>query len=215
VIRPAALVASVAGAALFTAAGYSTGIAPRTWNFSAYLDDAPIGYHRFTLREDSARTELRSEARFEVKVMFITVYLYAHDAVEQWRGNCLESLTSRTDSNGDRQTVAGTREGAGFAIATGRSVETIDGCVMSFAYWNPAMLGQSQLLNSQTGKYEQVRIVALGEEKLSVRGEPVNAKRYRITGPRQPIDLWYSTGDEWLGLESTVAGGRRLRYRLD
>jgi hypothetical protein len=55
----------------------------------------------------------------------------------------------------------------------------------------------------------------VGEETISVRGTPLPAKRYRITGPKNPIDLWYSATDEWLALESTVAGGRRLRYTLN
>ena len=48
-----------------------------------------------------------------------------------------------------------------------------------------------------------------------VRGGRVMARRYRIDGAGNPIDLWYSANDEWLALESAVAGGRRLRYTLD
>jgi hypothetical protein len=40
------------------------------------------------------------------------------------------------------------------------------------------------------------------------------ARQIRLDGPGSPIDLWYSAGQEWLALESTVAGGRVLRYRL-
>ena len=85
---------------------------------------------------------------------------------------------------------------------------------MSFAYWNPQMLRQTQLLNAQTGALEQTHVVDLGGETITVRGAPVPAKRYRITGTKNPIDLWYSPADEWLALESTLAGGRRLRYAL-
>jgi hypothetical protein len=30
--------------------------------------------------------------------------------------------------------------------------QRVDGCVLTFAYWNPEMLGQAQLLNSQDGQ---------------------------------------------------------------
>jgi hypothetical protein len=50
---------------------------------------------------------------------------------------------------------------------------------------------------------------------ITVRGQPQTARKFRLTGPKNPIDLWYSTADEWLALESTVAGGRRLRYALN
>jgi hypothetical protein len=77
------------------------------------------------------------------------------------------------------------------------------------------MLRQARLLNAQTGEFETVKISALGDDNIIVRGATVAAKHYRVTGPKNPIDLWYSQSDEWLALESTVAGGRRLRYRLN
>jgi hypothetical protein len=46
-----------------------------------------------------------------------------------------------------------------------------------------------------------------------VRGRPVAASRHRLTGPGLSIDLWYA-GAEWVALESSLEGGRRLRYEL-
>jgi len=60
-----------------------------------------------------------------------------------------------------------------------------------------------------------VSVSAAGEDRVTVRGRPVKAKRYRITGPKNPIDLWYSATGEWLALESAVGGGRRLIYRIE
>jgi hypothetical protein len=92
---------------------------------------------------------------------------------------------------------------------------SLDGCVMSYAYWNPLILRQSRLLNSQTGEIEPVSIAALGDNSIQVGGATVAAKHYRISAPKGPIDLWYSPAGEWLALESTLEGGRRLRYRLE
>jgi len=214
-MRAATVIAQGLGPALLLAASMHAAAEPRVWNFRAFLDDAPIGYHRFTLVEQGARRELKSESRFEVKVLFIAAYRYAHDATELWSGNCLETLTARTDDNGERPTVDAAIEGERLAVATGKGRESIAGCVMSFAYWNPQILRQARLLNAQTGEYEAIKVAALGEESITVRGTPVAAKRFRITGPKNPIDIWYSLADEWIALESSVAGGRRLRYRLN
>jgi hypothetical protein len=210
----APLVASMLGIVLMLATSLQAAES-RVWNFRAFLDDAPIGYHRFTLLNQGATRELRSESRFEVKLLFITAYRYAHDATEHWRGDCLESLKARTDDNGERTAVDVASAGEGLMVETSKGREALSGCVMSFAYWNPQMLRQLRLLNAQTGTYEAAKISSLGEETIPVRGAPVLAKRYRITGPKNPIDLWYSASDEWLALESTVAGGRRLRYTLN
>jgi hypothetical protein len=174
----------------------------RVWDFRVYLDNTAIGTHRFMLRQQGEERELSSEARFEVKLLFFTAYRYAHQASERWRGDCLTALNSRTDDNGTP-----------FAVA--REREALQGCVMSFAYWNPQILRQSRLLNAQTGEHEAVNISALGDESIAVRGAQVPAKRYRISGPKNPIELWYSASGDWLALASTLEGGRRLQYRLE
>jgi len=214
-MRSAGISARLLGAALLLAASLQVEARSRSWDFQVLLGDAPIGYHQFTLDEQGERRELRSESRFAVKVLLFTAYRYEHDATELWRGDCLESLTARTNDNGGRPTVDALSDGERLAVATGKGHETIAGCVMSFAYWNPQILRQARLLNPQTGEYEAIKVTTLGVENIMVRGAPVEAKRFQLTGSGKPIDLWYSLGDEWLALESTVAGGRRLRYLLN
>ena len=193
----------------------------RSWNFRVALNDEPIGTQRFTLTlqgeqgDQRDQRELRSEASFDVKVLFINAYRYRHEATERWQGDCLRSLTSRTDDGGKLSTVKSQREGDRLIITGTKASETLDGCVMTFAYWNPAILRQTRLLNPQTGEYEKVAISLIGEENIDVRGQPAKAKHYRISGPERPIDLWYGVDGEWLALQSTVASGRRLSYRLE
>lgn len=187
----------------------------KSWNFRAYLDGEPLGYQRFTLTPQGEQRELRSEARFEVKVLFITAYKYRHDATERWQGDCLRSITSRTDDDGELVSLKSQREGERLSITSTKGGEVLDGCVMTFAYWNPAILRQSRLIDPQTGKIERVNFAMLGEETIEVRGKPVQAKHYRLSGPERPIDLWYGADGEWLALQSTVGGGRKLSYRME
>jgi hypothetical protein len=178
------------------------GSAVTEWTFRALLDDQPIGTHRYTLQTEGDERTVRSDARFAVKVLGITAYHYRHAATEHWRGDCLTRLSATTDDDGKPNKVH--LEGA-----------ELKGCVMSFAYWNPKIEAQTRLLNAQTGRLEEVRVEALGEGQLSVRGTPTPAVRWRINGLAAPIDVWYSTRGEWIGLDSTVAGGRKLSYRLE
>lgn len=172
----AALVMSVA----------TCGLHARTLDFTVLLDDEPVGRHRFTLREADGAREVSSSARMDVKVLGVTVYRYRHEATEHWRGDCLLRLSARTDDGGERSEVN----------------RTLEGCAMSFAYWNSAMLARSELLNAQTGRFERITITPLGPG------------RYRLSGTTNPIELQYSPQGEWIALDTTVAGGRRLSYRL-
>lgn len=173
------------------------------WNFRALLDGTPIGRHRFSVSGEGDERKVVSEANFAVKFLGITAYRYHHKATELWRDNCLTALNSTTDDDGKPESVH---------VAQGDAL--LKGCVMSFAYWNPAIQTQTRLLNAQTGKLDTVQVKAIGSGSVDVRGKPVEATGFRITGPAHPIVVWYSSQGEWIGLDSTVAGGRKLSYRL-
>lgn len=185
---------------------------PRQWNFQVTLDDQPIGEHRFRSTTAGDERQVSSDASFVVKMLGLAVYRYRHQAIEQWRGNCLTGLAATTEENGKTSRVRAELEGT--AAIRGDAAQALVGCVMSFAYWNPAILTQTRLFNAQTGRAESVQVKAQGSDTVEVRGMPVAAARWRITGPAQPIDLWYAADGEWIGLDSTVSGGRRLSYRL-
>jgi Family of unknown function (DUF6134) len=206
-----------AAAVLFAlAAGAARAATPGDgeWNFRALLDGKPIGAHRFSVSGEGDERKVVSEANFAVKVFGITAYRYRHQATEQWRGDCLTALAATTDDDGKPNKVRAEASGDALNVSTGGAPQPLKGCVMSFAYWNPAIQSQTRLLNAQTGKLEAVQVVRIGGGSIDVRGQAVAATQFRITGPAAPIDVWYSPQGEWLGLDSTVAGGRKLSYRL-
>ena len=192
--------------------------APRVdvWDFKVYLNDTPVGSHRFTLTEQSSTRELRSEARFDVKFLMINAYTYVHKARESWRGNCLAGIRATTDDNGELTRVEGALDGQGFRLNTNGIRTELPGCIMTFAYWNPDLLAQTRLLNPQTGEYTEVRIDAKGDEQIPVQGRRLSVRRYRLDAGKFQIDLWYGVEDRrWLALDSALEGGRRLRYRIE
>ncbi|MGJ7605230.1 DUF6134 family protein [Variovorax sp. LT1R20] len=202
-------------AALWCGAASAAGPTSGEWNFRVLLDDSPIGEHRFALAANGEERKLTSEAQFAVKLLGVTVYRYRHSAIEQWRGDCLRQLASKTDDDGTPEKVDASATGdSALTVTTAKGTQSVDGCVMSFAYWNPAIRKQERLLNSQSGKLEAVQVSRTGSGTVEVRGQQVAATRWRIATPAQPIDIWYSGEGEWIGLDSTVSGGRKLSYRL-
>ncbi len=199
---------------LFACAGQSMAM-EREWRFQATLDDKPIGYHNFSLRESNGQRVLTSQANFQVKFLLIQVYNYDHNATEQWSGNCLRGIQSITNDNGDRFSVNGAVRDDRFIVKTQSGQTRLPGCVMTFAYWNPEILEQKLLLNTQTGDYEKVDVRFQGQEPFPVGGKEVAANRYQLRADGKEITLWYAKDDgHWLGLESVVEGGYKLRYEL-
>jgi hypothetical protein len=200
---------------LLAATGVASAAEPKEWRFNALLDGKPIGYHHFRLVETDGKRELTSEARFKVKLLLVTVYTYVHDDKELYQGDCLTSIDARTDDNGDKLMVKGSQDAKGFAVTDGKKPQTLPACIMTFAYWNPHMLEGKQLLNSQTGRYDTVKIEKVGEESILASGKQQSAIKYLLTGDKLKIELWYSKDMQWLGLQSTAEGGRKLLDRLE
>lgn len=201
-------------AALLSAAPLWSAAADTTYDFQVLLDGKPIGEHRFVVGGPPETRTVVSDARFTVKVLGLTVYRYAHRAEEQWRGSCLRSLVATTDDDGTASRVNAEAAGDVLKVVTAEGAALIDGCAMSFAYWSPAIRQQSRLLNAQTGRHEAVQISRVASGTVDARGQPVAAVRWRIDGPAQPVDVWYTAQGDWVGLDSIVGGGRKLSYRL-
>ena len=202
-------------AILFMAALLAAPLATATdaWNFRVLLDGREIGEHRYALTDAGAGRELRSEARFDVRLLFLSAYRYQHEAIERWDGDCLRTLAAHTDDNGRRESVNAAERDGRLLVQRAQGPAEHAGCIMSFAYWNPRILDARQLLNSQTGELLPVTVTALGDETVAVQGQRQVAQRHRIVAPGLQIDLWYA-GERWVALEAPAAGGRRLRYEL-
>lgn len=189
-------------------------LADRTWDFRVFLDGKEIGTHRFDLIERGSERQLSSQARLKVKLLFVTAYSYDHRDVEHWSGDCLNQLSSTTDDNGEKYRVDVERRDGATVVQTHAGMQRLADCVLTFAYWNPAILQQKRLLNSQNGEHVEVKITDAGPGAISVRGEKVQARRYELRSEKLSIDLWYSNSKQWLALESYAGGGQKLIYRL-
>ncbi len=182
------------------------------WEFDVYLNDAKVGEHHYEIVEDNGAALVKTNAQFKVKLLFITAFKYAHENTERWQGNCLTHIQSRTNSNGKKQSVAGSANDVAFLLKTADGMGKLPGCVRSFAYWDLDLLQAEQLLNPQSGEYVDVDLSYKGEELIEVGGEPVQAERYRLVAGDQDISLWYDEGGRWLGLEALLKKSRVLRY---
>jgi hypothetical protein len=184
----------------------------REWRFEVFLDDKPVGFHDFRLSDAGPARELHSEARLRVKFFGLTVYDYVHRSEELWHDDCLLRVDARTDDNGEDFFVRGSVSDGRLRVVNATGAAGLSGCVMSFAYWNPAILQQQRLLNTQTGEYVDVSVQRLGESSPPQSDDPP-AAHYRIRSADAAIDLWYSAELDWLALSSITPDGYRLHYR--
>lgn len=188
----------------------------REWLFDVYLDKTRIGEHAFKLNSN----ELISQARFNVKLLFINAYDYQHQAIENWQNNCLSQLQSNTVENKVTTKVSGQLRDQGFVVESGKESRTLPPCAMTFAYWNKKILEQTKLLNPQNAEWLDTKINKIGTEILDVKGKKLETTHYKLNAslegkPKLNIDLWYENENhDWVALKSITPEGYTIHYRL-
>ena len=144
----------------------------QTYDFKVFLGKDEIGRQRFDVSSEGERTQVRVDAQFTVKFLYITVYTYRHTNVETWEGTCLREIRAETDDNGESFFVNGIFRNGQVQVQTQAGNWIGEGCIKTFAYWNPEWITGERLLNSQTGEHQPVSILAVGEETIPVQGVP-------------------------------------------
>ena len=185
------------------------------WVFNVYLDDSLIGQHTFQLEKNGDSYRTRINAEFDIKFLFFDIFSYQHEAREHWQNQCLSSLSSRTENNGDQSHVSLRLVNGITHVSTGKKDYTVNNCVRSFAYWNPELLETNRLINPQTGEILNTHFTFTRKESIEVENQKVLASRYSLTGETIDIDLWYTADNKWVGLQTRVENGSTLKYRLE
>jgi len=182
------------------------------WEFDAVLNDKVIGQHTFIYEDEKTV----SDANFKFEYLFMD-FIYQHKSSETWQGNCLKTISSKTDDDGDLYEVNGHIEANQFLVTTNIETKELPVCVMTFAYGDPKILEQKKLMNSQNGEYLDVDIQFLREENHMVKGKEILTSLWQIKAKGDDGDLlvhlWYDENMNWVSLKSQTPIGD-MQYNL-
>lgn len=192
----------------FPSAGHSAAF--DNLNFRVWLGDREIGQHSYTFSQQGPLTNVLSKVNYNVKVLFVSVFKYKHEAAETWMGNCLTAINSFTVENGEETVVEGHQEGGNFIVQRNdQTLTEASDCMGTYAYWDPTLIQRDALMNSQTGEVDPAQVRDLGEKPMPRLN--LDARTYQIDTEQASIQLWYSNEGDWLALE-TETNGRQLVY---
>ena len=192
---------------------FSNNLISEEWGFDVILNDKIIGKHSFK----QVGNESHSLAKFKFKFMLMS-FSYEHDSKETWDKDCLKSIVSNTNDDGDLFDVSGSQSNGNLKVSSNGIEKILPECIMTFAYWNPKILDQKKLMNSQDAEWLDVAIEDFGVETKNVRGQEINAHHYTIQANKDGnevfiIDVWYDDNMSLVGLKSPTPIGN-LVYKL-
>ena len=182
--------------------------------FEVFRDGDPLGHHKVTFRHDGDDLHVEVDIELEVSFGFITFFRYSHENREVWRDGRLVAIDTRTDDDGTEYWLRGRATDQGLQVegSSGSFLAPVD--IIPTSYWNPATIEQSRLLDTQKGRLIDLEIAPIGKEPVTVAGQPVDAKRFKVSGDLD-LYLWYTPEGEWAKTQFDARGAAVVYARQD
>ncbi|CAN5860368.1 hypothetical protein BH11PSE3_BH11PSE3_05690 [soil metagenome] len=181
--------------------------------FEVYRNGEPIGKHTVTFQRNGPDLSVSTVVDFSVKMMGFTAYRYSHRAQEVWKGGAFQSLAAQTDDNGKTYAVQAQRKPSGIEVERNAQRDTLGPGVMPSSHWNFAQIGQSSLLNTQSGLQSRMQVAALGKETVKTATGSVAATHYRYSGDVH-MDQWFDDRGRWVKTTFKAPDGSAIEYIL-
>ena len=184
--------AGVLSAATATA-GETAGITERS--YAIYRNGSDIGTRRLSIARKGDRTEVVNETTVAVKVAVITAYRRHELLREVWQGDRMTRFTSEVDDDGKHFGLTMKREGNDALRVEGAVAGDYTAAkeALPASYWSSRLTHTGEIIHVMRGNVQRVAFARVGEEKVTVAGQTVQATHYSMTGDEQ-AELWYDAG---------------------
>ncbi len=193
----------------------TAGVAPGTerhYVFDVSREGRPIGSHDVRLQRHGDVTRAFIDTRLRVRFLGLTVYSLDYSAEEVWTRDRLQSLRVEVNHNGERLSLQGQRRDDAFEVRDGDGERRLPLPLVPTNHWHPIILEQDRVLNTLTGKVNDITVEREGEDALTLPAATVDATRYRFDGELQ-LHSWYDNDGRWLAMDFEARDGSIIEYR--
>jgi hypothetical protein len=196
------------------APGRADAAAPRDIHFRALRHGSAIGAHRITFKADRRRLIVETHVDITVKILFVTVFRFKHDAEEIWESGRLVSVASTTNDDGALLKVAGSAVADGFRIVGDAGPFLASATLLtSNTLWDSRILAEARLLDVQRGGEIGLVTTPLGHEQIATPWGLVRAGRHRMITPHYAGSVSYDGDGRWVKALLELRG-ERIEYVL-
>jgi hypothetical protein len=213
-IAAAPWLAGTAGVALPSAAHAVDPFAlygPRI-EFALSRNGTPVGSH--VIRFEDGVQGLNVNSVFDIKInfLFFTAYRYRYESDSLWNRDKLIRLRAVTNDDGAKTTVEAAWRGDRFVIRGPEGEAAVGHGLYPTDHWNPGVLATSRVLNTITGRVNDVRIVPQGTEFIVAEDRTIAATHYRYTGDLEN-EVWYDDRGRWVKMRFKAKDGSTIDYQ--
>lgn len=183
-------------------------------DFTVLRKGKPFGRHVLTFERDAdGALQVTTDVDLQVKFGPITAFKYRLDSVEAWVDGQLVGLSGRSNNDGRKGTVAAEAQDGALIVDGTKFDGALPLTTIPSSHWNRLQVYQSQMLSTETGEVLDIDVEIIGDDTVSVGGEPIEATHYRLKSDLT-VDLWYDNQSRWVKLAFEVRG-QSIEYVLN
>jgi hypothetical protein len=180
--------------------------------FDVVRNGEVVGQHVTTFLRDGSDLTVESKMNLKITLLGIPVYSFNYASVEKWSDGVLSRLDVDVEDGADQIKISSLPNTEGLTIISPSGTFTARGPIISTNHWNADVVRQSRVLNTLTGKINQVKLISKGEERIPIKDNHIMATRYDYSGEITDTSVWYDSQGRWSKLEFKARDGSTVEY---
>ncbi len=180
--------------------------------FDIYRNDTRIGSHNVTFRDEADGLKVTTNFELEIGLLFVKLFELQYESEALWSDGQLVALSATTNRNGDVTEVEAQASDDALVIDGPNGTQSARMGIYPTNHWNAGVIGSTQLMNTITGKVNEVRLVPLRTERVTTNAGMVEATRYKYEGAIQN-EVWYDADGRWVAMQFPGDDGSLIELR--
>ena len=180
--------------------------------FDVVRNGEVVGQHVTAFSHEGSDLIVESKMNLEITFLGVPVYSFDYRSLEKWSDGVLSHIDVDIKDGADQIKISSLLNTKELTIIAPSGTFRVGGPIISTNHWNEDVVRQSRVLNTLTGKINQVKISNRGEERIPVKGSYVLATRYDYSGELTDTSVWYDARGRWSKLKFKARDGSTVEY---
>ena len=180
--------------------------------FDVVRNGEVVGQHVTAFSHEGLDLIVESKMNLEITFLSVPVYTFDYRSLEKWSDDVLFHLEVDIKDGADQIKISSLLNTEGLTIIAPSGTYKVRGPIISTNHWNADVVKQSRVINTLTGKINQVKFSNGGEERIPIKGGYVLATRYDYLGELTDTSVWYDAKGRWSKLKFKARDGSIVEY---
>ena len=179
--------------------------------FRIERNGSPVGFHRIEFKKSDKGLMVKAHFELKISFLFFTAYQYSYQSESIWQGNCLMSLTAKTNDDGEVSVVRARLQEDQIRIEGPDGITSTETGLFPTNHWHPGILAHNRILNTITGQINRINITNKGKTSVVINGGKGSAHHYVYSGELNN-ELWYDLAGRWVKMRFLGNDGSTIEY---